>query len=59
MSVCLAELEDDGFDTIEVMAPDYDKEYIWLWLADDPDIRIDLSRKQARQLRDVLDETPL
>jgi hypothetical protein len=36
------------------MAPEYGPERYWLW--DDDDNRIDLSRKQAVQLRDWLIE---
>lgn len=46
----------DGFDDIEVMAPDYDKEFLWLWRAEDGENRIDLNRDQLRQLRDLLNE---
>ena len=44
------------FDDIEVMAPDYGKEYLWFWREEDGEVRIDLSRDQLRQLRDFLNE---
>ena len=43
------------FDDIEVMAPDYDKEYLWLWDSE-ANNRIDLSRDQLRELKDFLQE---
>ena len=46
----------EDFSDIEVMAPDYGKEYLWLWRADDGEARIDLSRDQLEQLRDLLNE---
>ena len=44
------------FCDIEVMAPDYGKEYLWLWRADDGEARIDLSLEQLHQLRNFLNE---
>jgi hypothetical protein len=44
------------FDDIEVMAPDYGKEYLWLWQEADGENRIDLSRDQLREFRDFLNE---
>ena len=43
-----------NFDAVELMAPDFDAERVWLWLEEDGDNRIDLSREQARALRDLL-----
>lgn len=54
MSVQLCVLSDDEFDAVELMAPDYDAESVWLWLDADGANRIDLSRKQMRELRDAL-----
>lgn len=59
MSVSLAKLMDKPngeCHALEVMAPDYDAEYVWLWLDRDGENRLDLSRHQMRQLRDVLNE---
>ena len=58
MSVGLADLTDPDFDDIEVMAPDYDKEYVWLWQGGEhgTDNRIDISRSQLVQLSRVIDE---
>jgi len=56
MSVQLCVLKDPEFADIELMAPDLDVEYIWLWDAGHGENRIDLSRKQIRELRDVLNE---
>jgi hypothetical protein len=54
MSVQLTVLKDPDFGDVDVMAPEYGPERYWLW--DDDDNRIDLSRKQAAQLRDWLIE---
>jgi hypothetical protein len=59
MSVQLCILKDapkSGFDAIEIMAPDFDAAYVWLWQEKDGENRLDLSRHQMRQLRDVLNE---
>jgi hypothetical protein len=56
MSIQLRVLRDPEFTDIELMAPDLDADYIWLWDADGADHRIDLSRKQMRELRDALNE---
>lgn len=58
MSVGLANLTDPDFDDIEVMAPDYGKEYVWLWQGGEhgTDQRIDLSRSQLTQLAALIDE---
>ncbi len=58
MSVGLADLTDPDFDDIEVMAPDYDKEYVWLWQGGEhgTENRIDISRSQLVQLSRVIDE---
>jgi hypothetical protein len=59
MSVQLAVIRDkrpDEYPSVEVMAPDFDAPYVWLWLDDSGDNRLDLSRAQMRQLRDVLNE---
>ena len=57
MSVELATLDggEDWFH-VEVMAPDYDAEYVWLWY-DDVDLndRINLNRKQLVQLSAAID----
>lgn len=47
---------DGAFQDVEVMAPDFDCEYIWLWNESDASNRLDLGREQMRQLRDALDE---
>lgn len=57
MSVQIDTLSDLGFDDIEVMAPDYDQEYLWLWDTDGEN-RIDLSRKQLEQLCDLIRAMP-
>lgn len=44
------------FDDVEIMAPDYGKEYLWLWHEETAANRIDLSRDQLRELRDFLNE---
>jgi hypothetical protein len=54
VSVQLTVLKDPDFGDVDVMAPEYGPERYWLW--DDDDNRIDLSRKQAKQLRDCLIE---
>ena len=51
VSVCLARFTDPS-GAIEVWAPDYDQDR--LWLCDDHQQRIDLSKEQARMLRDYL-----
>lgn len=57
MSVCLLELKDPDFDTVEVMAPDYDKRRFWLCEGDE---RVNLSIEQAKALRDFLvEELPI
>jgi hypothetical protein len=57
MSVQLCELRGGvDFEDVEVMAPDLDVEFVWLWMAKDGDARIDLSREQCRELRDALNE---
>lgn len=58
MSVVLAELKDPDFDVIAVMAPDYGKEYLWLWQGGEhgTDQRIDISRSQLTQLAALIDE---
>jgi hypothetical protein len=54
MSVSLYKLIDPPMDTIEVMAPDYDVERIWLWLDENAENRLDLSRQQMRELHKAL-----
>lgn len=54
MSVQLCVLKDPEFDAVELMAPDYDVDHLWIWLEADGANRIDLSRKQMRELRDAL-----
>jgi hypothetical protein len=44
------------FEDIEIMAPDYDMEYVWLWPANDTDGRIDLSKAQLRELRGFIND---
>lgn len=45
-----------NFEDIEVAAPDFDAAHIWLWDDHDGENRIDLSREQMRELRDLLTE---
>jgi hypothetical protein len=57
MSVELATLKDDDWPTVELWAPDYDGDQVWLVYADDvghPD-RIDLTRPQLVQLSAAID----
>lgn len=58
MSVVLCKLKGIAgeFDDVEVMAPDYDVERIWLWSCPEGADRIDLSLEQAKKLRDYLDK---
>jgi hypothetical protein len=56
VSVQLCVIRDPEFSDIELMAPDYDCRYVWIWDEGDGENRIDLSRKQMRELRDVLTE---
>jgi hypothetical protein len=57
VSVQLLELRDPEFETVELMSPDFDMDYFWLWPAPaDVDQRIDLSRKQILELRDWLNK---
>jgi len=60
MSVGLKLLTDTDydFDDIEVMAPDYSKEYVWLWQGgeDGMDQRIDISRSQLTQFVALINE---
>lgn len=61
MSVGLAVLKgggESGHDCqdVEVMAPDYGREYIWLWNESDASNRIDLNQSQMIQLRDLLNQ---
>ncbi len=58
MSVGLANLTDPDFDEIEVMAPDYGKEYVWLWQGGEhgTDQRINMSGSQLVQLSRLIDE---
>ena len=54
MSVQLCVLKDKGETTLELMAPDYGAERVWLWEEQDGANRLDLSREQMRQLRNAL-----
>jgi len=55
MSVQLAKLSGgQDFDDIDVMAPDYSKEFLWLWESESGDNRLNLSRDQLRQLKALL-----
>lgn len=57
MSVQLTVLKGGtDFNDVEVMAPDYDAEYVWLWPANDTDGRIDLSKHQLRALRNFIND---
>jgi hypothetical protein len=56
MSVQLCVMKDKGCEAVELMASDYGAKDVWLWLEEDGANRIDLSEKQARELRDALDE---
>ena len=58
MSVELRDLVDAENDTILIMAPDYNKEFIWLWQGGEHDTanRIDLTRRQLSEFRDLLNE---
>lgn len=53
MSVHLHTLKDQEAYGVEVWAPDYSVEHIWLVYDEGLDDRIDLSLDQLRQLRDV------
>jgi hypothetical protein len=59
MSVQLHELKGgNSFEDIEIMAPDYDKAFYWMW-TEDGDNRIDFSKDQMRALRDWINSEQL
>jgi hypothetical protein len=52
MSVQLTVLKGGkDFEDVEIMANDYGAEHVWLWLEENGDNRLDLSRDQLRALR--------
>ena len=59
MSVCLHTLKDANEYDIEVWAPDYDKEFIWLTqdidVNGDDWVRINFTIAQLKELRAVID----
>jgi hypothetical protein len=44
------------FEDVEIMANDYGAEHVWLWLEENGDNRLDLSRDQLRALRAFIND---